>query len=221
MYRCTRTGSSADALCVPAGCDRLRGARDQPAQGDRRVHPPAADSRVRRRVRGRLRRPRVGRQARPAGRRRLRDVVRPRHGGDRGDRRGVPERADQHPEGRRGAARHRRRRGPEPGRCALTPRRDPEARRQRIVTAAVRAIAEVGAGNVTHRRIATLAGVPLGSTTYYFPTLDDLVAAALREAVEYSRAGLEVWAEELTVSRDLPATFVDLASRYLVDRGQA
>ncbi len=85
----------------------------------------------------------------------------------------------------------------------------------------MRAIAEVGAGNVTHRRIATLAGVPLGSTTYYFPTLDDLVAAALREAVEYSRAGLEVWAEELTVSRDLPATFVDLASRYLVDRGQA
>jgi TetR/AcrR family transcriptional regulator, regulator of biofilm formation and stress response len=103
----------------------------------------------------------------------------------------------------------------------LTPRRDPEARRQRIITAAVRVIAEVGVGNVTHRRIATVAGVPLGSTTYYFPTLDDLVAAALREAVEYSRAGLETWAEELIVSRDLPATFVDLAHRYLADRGQA
>lgn len=103
----------------------------------------------------------------------------------------------------------------------MTPRRDPEARRQRIVTAAVRAIAELGVGNVTHRRIAALAGVPLGSTTYYFPTLDDLVAAALREAVEYARAGLEAWADELTVSRDLPATFVDLASRYLADRGQA
>jgi len=103
----------------------------------------------------------------------------------------------------------------------LTARRDPEARRQQIITAAVRAIAEVGVGNVTHRRIAALAGVPLGSTTYYFPTLDDLVAAALREATEYSRAGLEVWAEELTVSRDLPATFVDLARRYLDDREQA
>jgi DNA-binding transcriptional regulator YbjK len=103
----------------------------------------------------------------------------------------------------------------------LTARRDPEARRQQIVTAAVRAIAEVGVGNVTHRRIAALAGVPLGSTTYYFPTLDDLVAAALREVTEYSRAGLEAWAEDLTVSRDLPATFVDLASRYLVDRDQA
>jgi DNA-binding transcriptional regulator YbjK len=103
----------------------------------------------------------------------------------------------------------------------LTARRDPEARRQQIVTAAVRAIAEHGVGNVTHRRIAALAGVPLGSTTYYFPTLDDLIAVALREATEYARAGLEAWAEELTVSRDLPATFVDLALRYLEDRGQA
>jgi DNA-binding transcriptional regulator YbjK len=103
----------------------------------------------------------------------------------------------------------------------LTARRDPEARRQRIITAAVRVIAEVGIGNVTHRRIAAVADVPLGSTTYYFPTLDDLVAAALREATEYSRAGLESWAEELTLSRDLPATFVDLAQRYLADRDQA
>ena len=103
----------------------------------------------------------------------------------------------------------------------MTARRDPEARRQQIVTAAVRAIAEHGVGNVTHRRIAALAGVPLGSTTYYFPTLDDLVAAALREATEYSRAGLEAWAEELVVSRDVPATFIELMRRYLGDRDQA
>ena len=74
---------------------------------------------------------------------------------------------------------------------------------------------------MTHRRIATLAGVPLGSTTYYFPTLDDLIATALREATEYARAGLEAWAEELLASRDLTATFVDLARRTLDDRPQA
>ena len=102
----------------------------------------------------------------------------------------------------------------------MTARRDPEGRRRKIVTATVRAIADVGVGNVTHRKIAELAGVPLGSTTYYFPTLDDLVAAALREATEQARAELEAWAEELTVSRDLPATFTDLADRYLADRGQ-
>ncbi len=102
-----------------------------------------------------------------------------------------------------------------------TVRRDPEARRRQIVAAAVRAIVDVGIGGVTHRKIAALAGVPLGSTTYYFPTLDDLVAAALREATETARAELEAWGEELWVSRDLPATFVDLAERYLADRAQA
>jgi DNA-binding transcriptional regulator YbjK len=103
----------------------------------------------------------------------------------------------------------------------LTARRDPGARRREIVTAAVRAIAAVGVGNVTHRRIAALAGVPLGSTTYYFPTLDDLVEAALREATEMARAELEAWAEELTVSRDLPDTFATLASTYVENREQA
>jgi TetR/AcrR family transcriptional regulator, regulator of biofilm formation and stress response len=103
----------------------------------------------------------------------------------------------------------------------VTARRDPEARRQRIVTAAVRVIADVGVGGVTHRRIAALAEVPLGSTTYYFPTLDDLVAAALREAVEYARAGLEAWAEELLASDDLSGTFVELVGRLLADRERA
>ncbi|MGB3439359.1 MAG: TetR family transcriptional regulator [Actinophytocola sp.] len=102
----------------------------------------------------------------------------------------------------------------------MTARRDPEARRRKIVTAAVAAIADVGVGNVTHRRIAELAGVPLGSTTYYFPTLDDLVAAALREAIEYARADLEAWADELLASRDVIGTFVEATMRYLDNREQ-
>ncbi|HEX2133916.1 MAG TPA: TetR family transcriptional regulator [Actinophytocola sp.] len=89
------------------------------------------------------------------------------------------------------------------------------------MTAALAAIAEVGVGQVTHRMIATRANVPLGSTTYYFPTLDDLVVAALRRATEEARAHLEAWAEELSVSRDLPATFVELVTGCLADREQA
>jgi TetR/AcrR family transcriptional regulator, regulator of biofilm formation and stress response len=103
----------------------------------------------------------------------------------------------------------------------LSARRDPEGRRRAIVQAAVQAIAEVGVGQVTHRLIAARAGVPLGSTTYYFPTLDDLVSAALREATESARAGLSVWVEELSASEDLADTFVDLARRYLADRERA
>jgi TetR/AcrR family transcriptional regulator, regulator of biofilm formation and stress response len=103
----------------------------------------------------------------------------------------------------------------------VSPRRDPEGRRRAIVHAAVAVIAEVGVGQVTHRLIAARANVPLGSTTYYFPTLDDLVAAALREATESARVLLETWAEELTASDDVAATLIDLATRYLADREQA
>ncbi|MEJ1091403.1 TetR/AcrR family transcriptional regulator [Microbacterium istanbulense] len=58
-------------------------------------------------------------------------------------------------------------------------RRDPEARRREIVTAAAELIIEVGVDALTHRMIAARAGVPLGATTQYFATLDDLRAEAL------------------------------------------
>ena len=68
----------------------------------------------------------------------------------------------------------------------MTRKRDPERRRREIIDAAVEVIADVGTGRATHRAIAERAGVPLGSTTYYFPTLDDLVAAALERVAESS-----------------------------------
>lgn len=47
--------------------------------------------------------------------------------------------------------------------------------------AAARAIArERGIAAVTHRTVAERAGVPLGSTTYYFTSIDDLLAQAIR-----------------------------------------
>jgi DNA-binding transcriptional regulator YbjK len=39
-------------------------------------------------------------------------------------------------------------------------------------------IAEHGVAGTTHRRVAAAAGVPLGSTTYYFADLHDLLGAA-------------------------------------------
>mgnify|MGYP001619073751 FL=1 len=59
-------------------------------------------------------------------------------------------------------------------------RRDPEARRREIVAAAAELIVEVGVEALTHRMIATRADVPLGATTQYFATLDDLRAEALQ-----------------------------------------
>ncbi|WP_353116226.1 TetR family transcriptional regulator [Microbacterium sp.] len=62
-------------------------------------------------------------------------------------------------------------------------RRDPEARRRAIVGAAAELIVEVGVDAITHRMVAARADVPLGATTQYFDTLDDLRAAALKTLV--------------------------------------
>ncbi|QTV80251.1 TetR/AcrR family transcriptional regulator [Microbacterium sp. NIBRBAC000506063] len=93
-------------------------------------------------------------------------------------------------------------------------KRDPEARRAAIVTAAAELITEVGVDAVTHRMVAARADVPLGATTQYFATLDDLRDAALellvahietqmqrmREAFEVRGATATVLAEVLTAA---------------------
>lgn len=54
---------------------------------------------------------------------------------------------------------------------------DPQ-RRERILQATLESIAEHGINAVTHRKIATCAGVPLGSMTYYFDGIDSLLEEA-------------------------------------------
>lgn len=62
-------------------------------------------------------------------------------------------------------------------------RHDPE-RRQRIIDAAIRVVGEKGLAGLSHRSAAAEADVPLGSTTYHFQSLDELMVAALRQAGE-------------------------------------
>jgi len=62
-------------------------------------------------------------------------------------------------------------------------RYDPE-RRSRIVDVTLEIIAEHGVAGTTHRRIAAAADVPLGSLTYHFNGLDDLLAQAFRRHAE-------------------------------------
>ena len=62
-------------------------------------------------------------------------------------------------------------------------RHDPE-RRQRIIDAAIRVVGRSGIAGLSHRTVAAEADVPLGSTTYHFKTLDELMVAALRQANE-------------------------------------
>lgn len=93
--------------------------------------------------------------------------------------------------------------------------RDPTGRRRVIIDAAVRVIAESGLSGLTHRRVAEVADVPVGSTTYYFKDLDELREAALAEATRASIEGLEQWSEALTDTTDLPGTLARLTAEYL------
>jgi DNA-binding transcriptional regulator YbjK len=81
-------------------------------------------------------------------------------------------------------------------------------------------IAEAGVGRTTHRAVAARAGLPLGATTYYYPTLDDLIAAGLRHAVDTLRSDLDRWAVRLRAAPDLPAELTALTREYLADRRQ-
>jgi len=56
-----------------------------------------------------------------------------------------------------------------------------ERRRYALISAAAELLREAGFEAVRHRAVARRAGLPLASTTYYFSSLDDLVA----KAVEY------------------------------------
>jgi DNA-binding transcriptional regulator YbjK len=63
-------------------------------------------------------------------------------------------------------------------------RRYDPGRRGRIIDAAMRVVGRSGIAGLSHRTVAAEADVPLGSTTYHFASLDELLVAALRQANE-------------------------------------
>jgi DNA-binding transcriptional regulator YbjK len=89
-------------------------------------------------------------------------------------------------------------------------RYDPE-RRQRLIDAAIRVVGERGLGGLSHRAVAAEADVPLGSTTYHFATLDDLLVAALHQANERFMLEIAGW-EALVGPED---DFADALARFV------
>jgi len=83
------------------------------------------------------------------------------------------------------------------------------------VEAAVAVILDVGVNNVTHRKVAARAGVPLGATTQYFASLDDLVFAALGDVAKSSDDELAALEADLADSDDVPGVL----ARYLASYG--
>ncbi|MFJ8787939.1 TetR/AcrR family transcriptional regulator [Streptomyces sp. NPDC102462] len=67
---------------------------------------------------------------------------------------------------------------------------DPQ-RRERILAATLDHIAEEGVAGVSHRRIAARAAVPLGSMTYHFGGMDDLLREAFTRFADQMAAVFE------------------------------
>lgn len=91
-----------------------------------------------------------------------------------------------------------------------------EARRRRILEAALTIVGREGAGAVTHRAVAAQAGVPLAATTYYFSSRDELLAQALEHAAREDLAELERDAAGFAAA---PLTVTTLAERLSASVG--
>lgn len=95
--------------------------------------------------------------------------------------------------------------------------RDPQTRRRAIVTAAAELIVEVGVEAVTHRMIAARADVPLGATTQYFATLDELRGEALRLLAADVDARVDGIRSALAERGPTPAVLTELILQGLAD----
>ena len=97
------------------------------------------------------------------------------------------------------------------GSCPQPRPADARSRRDLLIDTALDVIAEHGVAGTTHRRVAAAAGVPLGSTTYYFADLADLLGVAFgRFADQISERFEARWrrpgsAEAITAITDVPA----------------
>ncbi|RKN12451.1 TetR/AcrR family transcriptional regulator [Streptomyces radicis] len=88
-----------------------------------------------------------------------------------------------------------------------TRRRDPE-RRERIVGACLDVIAESGVAGTSHRKVAAAADVPLGSMTYHFSGMDELLHEAF---TRFASSVIEHFERRMSEAAD-----VEAAKRALV-----
>jgi DNA-binding transcriptional regulator YbjK len=71
-----------------------------------------------------------------------------------------------------------------------------------LLQAVLRIVGDVGPDAVTHRRVAEVAGLPLASTTYWFASKEELLAAALELAANRDVSRLRARAADLAGRAD-------------------
>ena len=104
---------------------------------------------------------------------------------------------------------------------ASEPTRRGEVRRRAILAAALAVISREGVGATTHRAVAAESGVPLGTVTYHFGSIDDLLESTLRWFVEEETERLRAVAEQLTGARVAPDDVVSAVLGELATEPQS
>ena len=90
-----------------------------------------------------------------------------------------------------------------------------DRRRKEIIEAALRLIGRSGREGLTHRAVAKEAGVPLGATTYYFESRDDLLAQTLEYVASSELERFKSEREELAKIKT-PAALAKFVTERLV-----
>ncbi|WP_405138431.1 TetR/AcrR family transcriptional regulator [Nocardia sp. NBC_01388] len=87
-----------------------------------------------------------------------------------------------------------------------------QARRTALLEAAVEVIAEGGVVAATHRAIASRAGVPLSTTSYFFASIDELLAEAMELMVTRLIDSIEAISAEIAEQQ---LNLDELVERYV------
>ncbi|MDY4379933.1 hypothetical protein SOV92_19285 [Pectobacterium brasiliense] len=86
---------------------------------------------------------------------------------------------------------------------------DPD-RSTRLVDASLSIMLAKGIQGVSHRAVAAKAGVPLGSTTYYFRDLDTLLIASIERLTQRRRMEMDAWSADISSLDELITRLAEL-----------
>lgn len=99
-----------------------------------------------------------------------------------------------------------------------SPKTETVDRRDLLLEAAIRVISDQGTRGLTHRAVEAEAGVPHGSTTYYFGTRHELLTALMAYMAERGRRETEPIAHAMTLllaDRSKPIDIDGIAHAYV------
>lgn len=95
------------------------------------------------------------------------------------------------------------------------------ARRDALIEAAIALIGEKGPASLTHRAVAARAGLPPATVGYFFASLDELTAAAMRRTTDDVVAQMATARDRLGPLTDQVDTLVDRALDVLFAEPEA